>query len=102
LIAAQKRVVCEPDGRVGALRHAHPEHLLGGLRPQRQDRDLSPEVLLDEERLLERVVVRFVDLKREALLDDRLLVGADLEIGLGGLGHALHADHDVHREPTSG
>ena len=68
--------------------------------PERQDGDVAVVLLREEQRLLERVVVRLVDLKSQALLYDALAAGGDLEVGLGRLGHLLHTDDDVHVFPV--
>ena len=94
--ALASAVVLDVDGAIGAARQRLAKHLRDARRPGRADDHLAAVLLLEPQRLLERVGVRLVHLVAGVLLANPGLGVVQPRLPVAG-GDLLDADGDLHK-----
>ena len=94
-IGARQPIVFDVDGAVGAARQRLADHLRDARRPGRADDHFAAVLLLQPQRLFERVGVGLVHLEAGVLIANPGLVVVETRLPLAG-GHLLDADGYLH------
>src|SRR4029077_14109729 len=94
---ARQRIVFDVDGAIGDARERFANYLGDARRPRGADDDLAAVLLLEAQRLLERVLIRLVHLEGAILLADPGLAVVETRLPLARR-DLLDADGDLHAE----